>query len=313
MHGTGLFAALATLSGSGTVVLVDQPGLDPELVWDTVEREQVATLTLVGDVFARPLLDALRAAPTRWNLSSLRTVTSSGVLFSPSVKRGLLDLLPDMTIVDALGASEGLGPRQASRDDHAEIHPARFRANEWIRVIDEDTGRDVVPGSGGVGMLAIGGRIPVGYFNEPERTAATFRIFDGVRYSVPGDFATIEADGTITLLGRGSASINTGGEKVFAEEVEGLLRKHPSVFDCAVVGVPDARYGDRVVALVQVTERHYLDAAELAAWCRSRLAGFKIPHRFLFVDSVRRSAAGKVNHHELREVAISLLAEGPPS
>jgi acyl-CoA synthetase (AMP-forming)/AMP-acid ligase II len=267
----------------------------------------VQTLTIVGDVFARPLLDALRAAPDRWDLSSLRAITSSGVLFSPEVKRGLLDLVPGLTIVDALGASEGLGPRQSARAGDATIAAAQFSVNERIRVLDEESSRDVTPGSGEVGLLAIGGRIPVGYFEDPEKTAATFRTVDGVRYSVPGDYATVEADGTVRLLGRGSASINTGGEKVYPEEVEAELREHPGVFDCVVLGVPDARFGERVVALVQPVAGRAPDEDQLAAWCRERLAGYKSPRRFLFVDSLARSAAGKANHQELRARAVELL------
>src|SRR6185312_778299 len=179
---------------------------------------RVQTLTIVGDVFARPLLDALRAHPDRWDLSSLRAITSSGVLFSPDVKRGLLDHLDGVTIVDALGASEGLGPRQSASAADGAISAARFSVDDRIRVVHEDTGRDVVAGSGEVGVLAIGGRIPLGYFKDPDRSAATFRVLDGVRYSVPGDHATVAADGTVRLLGRGSACINTGGEKVYPEE-----------------------------------------------------------------------------------------------
>ena len=184
--------------------------------------------------------------------------------------------------------------------------------NDRIRVINEETGRDVAPGTDEVGLVAMGGRIPVGYFKDAEKSAATFRVFDGMRYSVPGDYATVDADGTVKLLGRGSASINTGGEKVYPEEVEAELRKHPSVFDCVVVGVPDDRFGEMVVALVQVTDNHYLDEAELAAWCRAKVAGYKTPRRFLLVDSLRRSAAGKVHHQELRALAIELLGDEPP-
>jgi acyl-CoA synthetase (AMP-forming)/AMP-acid ligase II len=309
MHGTGLFAALSALSGAGTVVLVDRPGLDADLIWDAVERERVQALTIVGDVFARPLLDALDAAPDHWDLTSLRAITSSGVLFSPAVKRGLLAHLPAVTIVDSLGASEGLGPRNSARADDTTIAPARFSVNDRIRVVNEETGRDVAPGTDEVGLVAMGGRIPLGYFKDPEKSAATFRVFDGVRYSIPGDYATVDADGTVKLLGRGSACINTGGEKVYPEEVEAELRKHPSVFDCVVVGVPDARFGEKVVALVQVTEHHYLDEAELAAWCRAKVAGYKTPRRFLFVESLRRSAAGKAHHKELRALAVELLAD----
>jgi fatty-acyl-CoA synthase len=289
-------------------VLVDQSGLDPERVWDAVAREAVQTLTIVGDVFARPLLDALRAHPERWDVSSLRAITSSGVLFSPDVKRGLLELLPGVTIVDSLGASEGLGPRQSARAGDATIAAAQFSVNDRIRVIDEESGRDVVAGSEQVGLLAMGGRTPLGYFKDPEKSAATFRTFDGVRYSIPGDYATVESDGTVRLLGRGSACINTGGEKVYPEEVEAELRTHPDVFDCVVLGVPDERFGERVVALVQTTDGGPLDEAEMLAWCRVRMAGYKAPRRYVVVDSLRRSAAGKAPHRELRALAAERLA-----
>jgi fatty-acyl-CoA synthase len=214
-----------------------------------------------------------------------------------------------VTIVDSLGASEGLGPRQSARAGDTTITSAQFSVNERIRVVDEATGRDVVPGSDEVGLLAMGGRIPVGYFKDPEKSAGTFRVLDGVRYSIPGDFAMVETDGTVRLLGRGSACINTGGEKVYPEEVEAELRKHPGVVDCVVVGVPDERFGERVVALVQVAEGHDPDETEMLAWCRAELAGYKSPRRVLFVDSLRRSAAGKAPHNELRALAAELVAD----
>jgi len=174
-------------------------------------------------------------------------------------------------------------------------------------VIDPDTGRDVEPGSSVQGLVAMTGNIPVGYYKDPEKSAATFREFGGTRYSVPGDHATVDADGTVRLLGRGSACINTGGEKVFPEEVEAELRKHPSVFDCLVVGVPDDRFGERVVALVQVTAGHALDESALAEFCRSHLAHYKAPRRFLAVESLDRSAAGKANYQAVRSRAVELL------
>jgi fatty-acyl-CoA synthase len=308
MHGTGLFAALAALAGGGTVVLVDGSSFDPELVWDTVARERVRILTIVGDVFARPLLDALRARPDRWDLSSLRAITSSGLLFSPDVKRGLLERLDDVTIVDLLAASEGVGPRHAARGVAAAVSAGRFSVDDRVRVLHEDTGRDVEPGSGEVGLLAIGGRIPVGYFKDPDKSAATFRTLDGVRYSIPGDHVTVESDGTVRLLGRGSACINTGGEKVYPEGVEAELLEHPDVFDCVVLGVPDERHGERVVALVQLAGGRHRDEDALRSWCRERLAGYKVPRRVLFVDSLARSAAGKARHQELRALAVRLLA-----
>jgi acyl-CoA synthetase (AMP-forming)/AMP-acid ligase II len=306
MHGTGLFATLSTLSGSGTVVLIDRPGLDVVDVWSSVERERVGILTIVGDVFARPLLDALDAEPHRWDLSSLRAITSSGVMFTPAVKRGLLRHLPDVTIIDSLGASEGLGPRSsaAASDD---IAPARFSVNDRVRVIDERTGRDVVPGSGESGLLAMGGNIPMGYYKDPQKTAATFRTVDGRRYSIPGDYATVDADGTVRLLGRGSACINTGGEKVYPDEVEAELRKHPSILDCVVVGVPDPRFGEKVVAIVEFGDGLTADEDDLRAWCRERLAGYKAPRAIVAVDSMGRAASGKAHLTHLRALAVERL------
>jgi fatty-acyl-CoA synthase len=303
MHGTGLFIALTTLSGGGTVVLIDEPGLDPARVWSEMERNAVQVLTIVGDVFARPLLAALDAEPERWDLSSLRAITSSGVTWSPETKAGLLRHVPQATLLDSLGASEGMASRQAATADDAEIKPARFAVNDRVKVFREDTGEEVTPGSDEIGLLAVGGHIPIGYWRDSEKTAQTFRIVGGRRYAIAGDYAQVDADGTIQLLGRGSACINTGGEKVYPEEVELTLRRHASVLDCVVVGVPDDRFGEIVVALVQVTDGHYLDEAELNAWCRSRLAGFKKPRRFLFIDTLGRNPAGKANYRRLRALA----------
>jgi 3-oxocholest-4-en-26-oate---CoA ligase len=307
MHGTGLFIALSTLSGGGSVILIDAAGLDPARVWSEVERNAVEVLTIVGDVFARPLLAALEAEPSGWDLSSLRAITSSGVTWSPETKVGLLRHVPQVTLLDSLGASEGMASRQAATADDPEIKPARFAVNDRVKVFREDSGEEVTPGSEEIGLLAVGGRIPVGYWRDPDKTAQTFQVIDGRRYALAGDYAQVDADGTIRLLGRGSACINTGGEKVYPEEVELTLRKHPSVFDCVAVGVPDDRFGEIVVALVQVTEGHYLDEAELDAWCRSKLAGFKKPRRSLFVDSLERNAAGKANYQILRKLAANRL------
>ena len=248
MHGTGLFMAMTTLAGGGTVVLIDEAGLDAARVWSEVERHRVAVLTIVGDVFAWPLLAVLDTHPG-FDLSSLRVITSSGVTWSPDTKAGLLAHLPDVTLIDSLGASEGFMSRSASRAG-SELAPARFAVSARVQVLDEDTGQPVAPGRGDVGLLAVRGRLPLGYLHDDAKTASTFRVLDGVRYAIPGDYATVEADGTIQLLGRGSACINTGGEKVYPEEVELVLRSHPGVEDVVVVGVPDTRFGEAVVALV---------------------------------------------------------------
>jgi len=309
MHGTGLFITISTLAGAGTVVLVDRPGLDAPTIWGEVARNDVAVLTIVGDAFARPLLAELDASPDRWDLSTLRAITSSGVTWSPESKAGLLAHLPGVTLIDSLGASEGMMSRSAASAG-SEIKPARFAVNERVRVLDEHTDRVVAPGSGEVGLVAVTGRLPLGYYKDAEKTRATFRTVDGARYSIPGDYATVDDDGTIRLLGRGSACINTAGEKVYPEEVELALREHPGVFDCVVVGVPDERYGEMVVALVQATTGHALDEDELREWCRSRMSGYKRPKRCFVVDSLERSAAGKASYARLRELAADLAAGG---
>jgi acyl-CoA synthetase (AMP-forming)/AMP-acid ligase II len=306
MHGTGLFITLSTLAGGGTVVLVDRAGLDAALIWDEVERNAVQVLTIVGDVFARPLLAALDAAPDRWDLSALRAITSSGVTWSPETKAGLLTSLPEVTLIDSLGASEGIASRSATRAG-SDIKPARFGVSDRVKVLDETSDREVVPGSGEVGLLAVGGRLPLGYWKDSEKTAATFRTVADARYSIAGDYASVDADGTIQLLGRGSACINTGGEKVYPEEVELLLRQHPDVFDCIVVGVPDERFGEMVVALVQPNAGAELDEGTLGEFCRDRTAGYKRPRRFVLVDDLRRSAAGKADYGFLRGLAADSL------
>ena len=199
------------------------------------------------------------------------------------------------------------------------IKPARFPVSDRLKVLDEHTDREVAPGSDEVGLLAVSGRLPIGYFKDEAKTRSTFRAVDGVRYSIPGDYATVDPDGTIRLLGRGSACINTGGEKVYPEEVELALRAHPGVLDCVVVGVPDDRFGEAVIALVQATAGHNLDAgelepadldpADLERWCRGRMSGYKRPKRFFVVDSLDRSAAGKANYTQLRKLATQLVAD----
>jgi fatty-acyl-CoA synthase len=306
MHGTGLFITLSTLSGGGKVVLLDTLRLDPDAVWAAIERERVQVLTIVGDAFARPLLTALETgAIEKYDLSSLRAITSSGVTWSPETKRGLLSHLPGVTLIDSLGASEGIMTRTETRASD-DIAPARFKASDRLVVVT-DEGEVAQPGDGRIGMLGVGGPIPLGYYKDETKTDATFRTVNGRRYSIPGDYATVEDDGTIRLLGRGSACINTGGEKVYPEEVELALRAHPDVFDCVVVGVPDDRWGEMVVALLQMRDGVAIDDTALAAHARTTLAGYKVPKRFVALDSLQRSPAGKADYKLLREIAAGTL------
>jgi fatty-acyl-CoA synthase len=304
VHATALGMATATLNGGGTVVLRDDQRLDAPALWHLAARERVAVLSIVGETFARPLLDALDHVDVRaLDLSSLRAIVSSGMAFTPATKQALLERLPGLTIVDTLGASEAMITRSTVTRDRASV-PTTFAAKENVRVLTDD-GRDVVPGSGEDGVLAVAGRLPLGYHHDPVATARMFREVDGVRYATPGDRARVLADGSIELLGRGSACINTGGEKVYPEEVEQVLRDHPAVLDAAVVGVPDARWGEMVTALVEVVPGCALDDS-LREHARDHLAGYKVPKRFLTVETLHRTVAGKPDYRRLRALAVEL-------
>jgi acyl-CoA synthetase (AMP-forming)/AMP-acid ligase II len=308
MHGTALFTALSTLSGGGTTVLVEAPSLDADAVLSAAADLRVGIIVIVGDAYAKPLLQALDASPGRWDLDSVRAVRSSGVVLSPASKERLLRHMPRAVIVDTLGSTESVITSSVSTVDNAGTAAAgTFAPRPGVRVVSETTGTDVVPGSGEIGLVAVTGRLPLGYRNDPEKSASTFRDIDGVRYTVAGDHATVGSDGTIQLVGRGSACINTGGEKVFAEEVEMVLRQHPGVQDCVVVGVPDDRWGERVVALIQRASET-AGTADLDEFAKSRMAGYKRPKEYFYVDRVPRAASGKLNYPELRALAVDLAA-----
>jgi acyl-CoA synthetase (AMP-forming)/AMP-acid ligase II len=310
MHGTGLFGALTTLCLGGSIVTLAGRRFDPVELLDTVQAERVKSLTIVGDAFARPLLRALDAEPDRWDISSLRVVISSGVIWSSETKAGLLRHNPRLILVDTLGSSEAIGMASSRTTSDATAESASFRVNATTRVVDE-LGRDVIPGSGEQGLVAMSGPMPLGYYKDPDKSAATFRMIDGVRYTIPGDWATVDADGTVRLLGRGSQCINTGGEKVFPEEVEEVLKLHPSVADAAVVGVPDERFGEAIVAVVEPAPGSALDDATLIEHVKGRLAAYKAPKRIVTVDSVSRAANGKLDYRALTELALRSLPTAP--
>jgi fatty-acyl-CoA synthase len=295
MHGTGWFTAHIYLCMAGTVVtLVDRKFNVVELL-DTIERERVGALTIVGDAFAKPILRALDAEPDRWDLSSLALISSSGVMWSEPVKEGLLRHQPNMFLVDAFSSSEAIGLGQSTSAVGMDAQTARFKLGENAIVVTED-GRRVEPGSGEKGRVAVGGTTPIGYYKDPEKTAATFVTLEGRRYSMPGDWATVDEDGTINLLGRGSVCINTGGEKVFPEEVEEALKEHSGVYDAVVVGVPDDKFGEAIFAVVQPNEAGAPSDADLIAHVKERLAAYKAPKRVLWVDTIDRAANGKVDY-----------------
>jgi acyl-CoA synthetase (AMP-forming)/AMP-acid ligase II len=301
-HASGQWSALGTLLGGGRVVLYPGRHLDMAGVLDLVAREQVVMLNLVGDASGRPLLDQLRAAPNATDTSSLRLLGSGGSLLSAEVKHGLLTALPTvLTVMEAIGSSEA--PVQAIALVGATDPPTEslhFAGRDTTMVVADDL-TPIPPGSGRIGRLATTGRAPLGYYQDAAKSARTFVEIDGRRWTLPGDMATVDADGSIRLLGRGSQSINTGGEKVYPEEVEAVLRDHPRVADAVVVGTPDPRLGERVAVVVATTtpdKPPTLD--ELQAHCRDRLAGYKVPRALHLVDVVDRSPAGKPDYARIR-------------
>lgn len=299
MHATGSMTSFGALLQGGCVVTLPSRSLDVHELLDAVEHERVQTMAIVGDAFTRPIVDALDSDPGRWDLSSLEYVLSAGVMWSDSAKQGLLRHHPDLALVDTFGSSEAVGVGRSVTKRGRPSRPAQFRIDERVKVIADD-GRPVVPGSGEIGRVAIAGRGPIGYHKDPERSARTFPVIDGVRHSVPGDYATVSADGTMVLLGRGSAVVNTGGEKVFPEEVEEVLKTHPAVADAAVVGVPDDRFGETVTALVELRpDTPAPTTSALVDHVKAHLAAYKAPKRIV-IGSVGRTATGKLDYPAIK-------------
>jgi 3-oxocholest-4-en-26-oate---CoA ligase len=293
IHGATQSATWMALFSGGTIVLA--PEFDADEVWRTIHKHQVNLLFFTGDAMARPLLDAL-TKENNYDLSSLFLLASTAALFSPSIKEKLLELLPNRVITDSIGSSEtGFGGTSIVAKGEAHNGGPRVTIDHRTVVLD-DEGNEVKPGSGVRGVIAKRGNIPVGYYKDPTKTAETFKTINGVRYAIPGDYAQVEADGTVTMLGRGSVSINSGGEKIYPEEVEAALKGHPDVFDALVVGVPDERYGQCVAAVVQPREGARPSLAQLDAFVRAEVAGYKVPRALWYVDEVRRSPAGKPDY-----------------
>jgi fatty-acyl-CoA synthase len=236
-------------------------------------------------------------------------IISSGVMWSEETKQGLLKHHAGMLLVDAFSSSEALGMGQSVSSGGGTTKTAKFALGENARVIDED-GKDVEPGSGVIGRVAVKGVTPVGYYKDPDKSAATFVELDGARYSIPGDYATVEADGTLKLLGRGSVCINTGGEKVYPEEVEEILKTHPAVRDAVAVGVPDEKWGEAICAMVEPHEGVPVDEADVIAHVKERLSAYKAPKRVLQVDTIGRAPNGKVDYKRLRSEATERVNTG---
>jgi len=308
MHGTGGFTSIECLSEGGRIVLLEGRSFDPIELLDAVERERVNGLVMVGDSFGRPILAALSDHPGRWDLSSLMGIISSGAMWSEEVKRGLLKHLSNILLVDAFSSSEALGMGTSVSSASSTAKTADFVLGPEVTVITPE-GTVVEPGSEEIGVLALGGRNPLGYYKDEAKSAATFKVIDGVRYSVPGDFAKVRADGSIHLLGRGSVCINTAGEKVFPEEVEEALKTHPSVRDAVVVGVPHERFGQQVVAAVEAQPGESPDESELIVHVKEHLAHYKAPRRVRQVPSIGRAPNGKVDYGRHGKEAAEWMAQ----
>ena len=319
MHGTGAFNAMWNLALAGAVVTMTGRAFDPVELLDTVDRHTVNSMSIVGDAFAKPILRALDAEPDRWDFSSMRVIVSSGVMWSSETKAGLLRHNQRLIMIDSLGSSEAIGMANntTTADGAGETgqqtgqQTGKFTLTAHTKVLDDD-GREVVPGSGERGRVALRGRTPIGYYKDPEKSASTFVTFEGVRWSIPGDYAEVEADGTVKLLGRGSQCINTGGEKVYPEEVEEALKLHPTVADAAVVGLPDERFGQAITALVQPHDGVAIDPAALIAHVKTILAAYKAPKRVISIDSVGRAANGKLDYTRLSAHAATTRPDAPP-
>jgi acyl-CoA synthetase (AMP-forming)/AMP-acid ligase II len=276
-------------------------------VWKAVERRKVNVVVLIGDAMARPMIEAYHAAVAAghsYDTSSVYAISSSAALFSQSVKNEYLAALPNTVITDAIGSSETgfMGIGMITKDSEQGVGGPRVNAGRDTIVIDLD-GKPIPAGSEEIGRLARGGHIPLGYYKDPEKTERLFVEVDGKRYTVPGDFARHEADGTITLLGRGNTCVNTGGEKVFPEEVEAALMSHPDVFDVLVVGVPDERLGQQVAAVIEARPGTQPTFDELTAHVRAEIAGYKVPRSIWLVDKVHRLATGKADYRWANEFA----------
>ena len=307
MHGTGLFITMGLLNIGGSAVLMPSRSFDPVELFDTIERDRVNGVVIVGDAFARPMVDTLDEHPDRWDLSSLVLVYSSGVMWSEPVKEGLMRHLPDLLLADLLGSSEALGMGKSVSGGKRAARTATFKLNAGAVVLTDDNGV-VEPGSGDIGRVALARRVPIGYYKDAEKSARTFPVIDGVRYSVPGDYATVEADGTVKLLGRGSVVINTGGEKVFPEEVEEAVKTFAGVRDAVAVGVPHPRFGQTVTVVVELDVGTTLYEAALVEHVKSRIAAYKAPRHVLVVESIGRAANGKVDYRRLTEAATARFA-----
>ncbi|MEQ1753675.1 MAG: acyl-CoA synthetase [Micropepsaceae bacterium] len=295
MHGTGLLTSFGTLCMGGCVITMPGLNFDPVELWDTVAHHRAMQIAIVGDAFAKPMLRALDDHPGRWDLASMVSIISSGVMWSQEVKHGMLKHMQQVTLLDSFGSSEAVGFAMSATTKDGEVSTAKFTLGADVAVFTPDH-KPVLPGAPEPGYIARGGNIPVGYWKDPEKTAKTFPVIGGRRWSIPGDFCMLHEDNSITLLGRGSVCINTAGEKVYPEEVEEVLKLHESVEDALVVGVPDDKWGTAVTAVIELAPGASFNEEVLRKHVREKLAGYKTPKRILMVQSMFRAPNGKADY-----------------
>ncbi len=307
MHGTGQFTSLVSMNLGGAVASLPSRKFDSGELWSQVERHHVNSVVIVGQAFAGPMLDELDAHPGRYDLSSVVVVSSSGVMWSQENKAGLLAHMPHAMLFDSLGSSEAVGLGGSVSTKESATETARFILGPDCAVFRED-GVRVEPGSDDQGMVAISGFIPLGYYKDEAKSAETFRVFEGRRWSVPGDWAEVGADGTLHLLGRGSVCINTGGEKVFPEEVEEALKTHAAVRDAVCVGLPDNRFGEVICAVVEASDGRDVASVDLASHVKQTLAAYKAPRHIVVVETIGRAVNGKVDYKRLKQLAAERVS-----
>jgi fatty-acyl-CoA synthase len=307
MHGTGLFTAINALGGGGAIVTTSSKHLDAEELWSTIEARRANACAIVGDAFAKPMLKALQEHRGRWDLSKFVLLVSSGVMWSPQTKQAILEEIPHALLYDSFGSSEAVGfGAELTTKATTTSFGGKFRIGPNCKVFTPE-GKEVEPGSGEKGYIARSGPIPLGYYKDEKKSAETFKTYQDRRWSIPGDWCTVNADGTIVLHGRGSVCINTAGEKVYPEEVEESLKTHPAVADALVVGLPDEKWGESVTAVVRLEPGKSATEDELRAHVRDHLAGYKTPKRVVFTEETLRAPNGKADYKGAKAVAVAGL------
>jgi len=306
MHGTGLLSAVGAMAAGGTCVTLTSQSFEPGLALENITKHKITQVTIVGDAFARPMLEVLDENPGKYDISSVGLINSSGVMWTREIKAGLLKHNENLLLSDAFSSSEAIGLGMSLMTKDQTIDVAKFALGPNCRVFSEDL-KEVKPGTGESGMVGVKGFLPVGYYKDQQKTDKTFMVIDGVRYSIPGDWVRVEDDGSLTLLGRGSNCINTAGEKVYPEEVEEALKFHDAVADALVVGVKDAKWGQSITAVVQPNEGCVIDELELKEFSRKHLAAYKLPKMILIKDSLNRAPNGKADYKSIQEYAEQQL------